>query len=51
MVTALETGQCILRLCELAATRENRSLVFPTRSDINRSVQSQKVARRLNFWI
>ena len=34
-----------------AATRENRSLGFPTRSDINRPVQPQKQARGLKFWI
>ena len=30
---------------------ENRSSEFPTRSNINRSVQSQKKARSLKFWI
>ena len=33
------------------ATRENRSSGFPNRSDINRSVQSQKKARSLRFWM
>ena len=33
-----------------AATRENRSSGFPTRSDTNRPVQSQKRARILKFW-
>ena len=32
-----------------AATRENRSSGFPTRSDTNRPVQSQKQARSLKF--
>ena len=32
-----------------AATRENRSSGFPTRSDTNRPVQSQKQARGLKF--
>ena len=31
--------------------QENQSSGFPTRSDINRSVQAQKVAGSLNFWI
>ena len=35
----------------LAATRENRSSGFPTRSDTNRSVQSQEQARYLKFWL
>ena len=34
-----------------AATRENRSSGFPTRSDTNRPVQSQKQARSLKFRI
>ena len=34
-----------------AATRENRSSGFPTRSDTNRSVQSQKQATCLKFWL
>ena len=34
-----------------AVTRENRSSGFPTRSDINRSMQSQKMARSLKFRI
>ena len=34
-----------------AATRENRSSGFPTRSDENRPVQSQKNARSLKFRI
>ena len=34
-----------------AATRENRSSGFPTRSDTNRPVQAQKRARSLQFWI
>ena len=34
-----------------AATRENRSSGFPTRSDTNRPVQSQKMARSLKFRI
>ena len=34
-----------------AATRVNRSSGFPTRSDINRPLQSQKQARSLKFWI
>ena len=34
-----------------AATRENRSSVFPTRSDTNRTVQLQKQARSLKFWL
>ena len=33
-----------------AATRENRSSGFPTRSDINWPVQLQKMAKRLKFW-
>ena len=32
-------------------TRENRSSGFPTRSDTNRPVQSQKQARSSKFWI
>ena len=32
-----------------AATRENRSSGFPTRSDTNRPVQFQKTSRRLKF--
>ena len=35
----------------IAASRENRSAGFPTRSDTNRTVQSQKMARGLQFWI
>ena len=31
--------------------RENRSSGFPTRSDINRPIQSQKRAGSLKFWI
>ena len=34
-----------------AATRENRSSGFPTRSDTNRALQSQKQARSLKFRI
>ena len=34
-----------------AATRENRSSGFPTRSDTNRAVQAQKRARSLKFRI
>ena len=34
-----------------AATRENRSSGFPTRSDTNRAVQAQKQARSLKFRI
>ena len=34
-----------------AATRETWSSEFPTRSNTNRSVQSQKKARSLKFWI
>ena len=34
-----------------AATRENRSSGFPTRSDINRPVQLQTQARSLKFRI
>ena len=34
-----------------AVTRENRSSGFPTRSDTNRPVQSQKQARSLKFRI
>ena len=34
-----------------AAARENRSSGFPTRSDTNRPVQSQKQARSLKFRI
>ena len=34
-----------------AATRENRSSGFPTRSDTNWHVQSQKKARILKFWV
>ena len=34
-----------------ATTRENRSSGFPTRSDTNRAVESQKQARSLKFWI
>ena len=30
---------------------ENLSLEFPTRSDINQAVQSQKMARGLKIWI
>ena len=30
---------------------ENRSSGFPTRSDTNRPVQSQKIARTWKFWI
>ena len=33
----------------LAATRENQSSGFPTRSDTNRPLQSQKQARSLKF--
>ena len=32
-------------------TRENQSSGFPTRSDTNRLVQSQKQARGLKFWL
>ena len=35
----------------LAATRENRSSGFPTRSDTNRAVQAQKMARGRKFLI
>ena len=38
-------------ICIRAATRENRSSGFPTRSDTNRAVQSQKQARSLKFRI
>ena len=31
--------------------RENQSTGFPTRSDINRPVQSWKQARGLKFWL
>ena len=36
---------------DLAATREKRSSGFPTRSDTNRTVQSQLQARSLKFRI
>ena len=39
------------RLNSRAATPENRSSGFPTRSDINRPVQLQKQARSLKFRI
>ena len=43
--------QCVLNLfCKWAATRENRSSGFPTRSDTSQSVQSQKKVRILKFW-
>ena len=32
-------------------TQENLSLGFPTRSDTNQTVQPQKMARVLKFWI
>ena len=35
----------------LAVTHENLSLGFPSRSDTNRAVQPQKMARGLKFWI
>ena len=35
----------------LVATRENRATGFPTRSDTNQDVQSQKKARDWKFWI
>ena len=31
--------------------RENQSSGFPTRSDINQAVQSQKQAKGLKFWV
>ena len=31
--------------------RENQSLGFPTRSDTNQPVQSQKKVRILKFWV
>ena len=34
-----------------AASRENLSSRFPTRSDTNRAVQPQRMVRGLNFWI
>ena len=34
-----------------AATRENLFSRFPTRSDTNRPVQLQKMARSLKFWL
>ena len=39
------------RYYNCAATQENRSSGFPTRSDTNRPVQSQKQARGLKFRI
>ena len=36
---------------DLAATGENLSSGFLTRSDTNQLVQSQKKARSLKFWI
>ena len=41
----------IQRYIRRAATRENRSSGFPTRSDTNRPVQAQKRARSLKFRI
>ena len=38
------------RLC-FTASGENRSSRFPTRSNTNRSVQPQKMARGMKFWI
>ena len=35
----------------LAASRQNLSLRFPTRSDTNQAVQPHKMARRLKFRI
>ena len=40
-----------LKQIKQAATRENRSSGFPTRSDTNRPVQAQKRARSLKFRI
>ena len=37
--------------CLYAASQENRSSGFPTRSDTNRAVQPQKMARGLKFRI
>ena len=34
-----------------AATRENKFSGFPTRSDTNRPIQSQKMDRNLKFWV
>ena len=46
-VASLSQGNIINR----ASLRENRSSEFPTRSDTNRAVQSQKMARGLKFRI
>ena len=35
----------------VVATQENQFLRFPTNSDNNQSVQSQKIVRRLKFQI
>ena len=34
-----------------AASRENLSSVFPTRSDTNQAAQPQNIARGLKFWL
>ena len=49
-VDLLRNCGCFTRY-KLASLRENRSSGFPTRSDINRAVQPQKMARSLKFRI
>ena len=42
-------GELVLCPSYTSVTRENRSSGFPTLSDTNRLVQSQKIARSLKF--
>ena len=41
---------CMMKM-ELGLTQENGSSGFPTSSDTNQSVKSQKNANSLKFWI
>ena len=50
MISAVEGGCNLFRIYELRHEK-NRSSGFPTRSDTNRSVQPQKMATSLKFWI
>ena len=45
------TRYSVLIILSANEPRENQSSGFPTRSDTNRSVQSQRQARDLKFWL
>ena len=56
-VFSIETSVLVIEISEASHTQTYLSLVrkpvigFPTRSDTNRAVQPQEIARGLKFWI